>query len=226
MLSCPFQILQGKFSVETYGLHCDQLVMMILGAVLSQLISIEGTIGSSDVIGPHPMDEDAEEEVYNDGEDDDGMKSPQDWGDMDFVDEVDEDMLWPEGNPTVEEGDPEESGHLNISEDQAAYPIVLNRVQIQRAKALKELCINPSSPKAWLMDAYHSVVLSVFTTNTNHNIHSPLHSPIDSFIMSTSIDMQGCFVLLHLISSNLAKLIYATMFSILTEVIKTSDPYQ
>jgi hypothetical protein len=57
-----------------------QLVMMILGAVLSQLISIEGTIGSSDVIGPCLMDEDAEEEVYNDGEDDDGMKSPQDWG--------------------------------------------------------------------------------------------------------------------------------------------------
>jgi hypothetical protein len=145
---------------------------------------------------------------------------------MDFVDEVDEDMLWPEGNPTVKEGDPEESGHLNVSEDQAAYPIELNRVQIQHAEALKELYIDPSSPKAWLMDAYHSIVLSVFTTNTNHDIHSPLHSPIDSFIMSTSIDMQGCFVLLHLISSNLAKLIYATMFSILTEVIKTSDPYQ
>ncbi|KAG1854004.1 hypothetical protein F4604DRAFT_1932969 [Suillus subluteus] len=199
---CPFQILQEKDSVETYGLHCDRLVMMILRAVSSQSASIEGTVGSSDIV-----DGDAKEEVDDDGEDDDGMLPSQDWGDMDFVDEVDEDTLWPEGDPTVEEEDPED-------------------VQIQRAKTLRECCTDPGSSKAWLMDAYHSVVLSVFTTNTNHDLHGPLDSLIDSFIMSTSIDMQGRFVPPHLISSHLAKLIYAAMFSILTEVMKSSDPYQ
>lgn len=201
--------------------------MMILRAVSSQSASIGGTMDRSDATDAHPINEDVEEEVDDDGEDDDDvMHPPQDWMDMDFVDEVDEDILWPEGDTSVEEEVPEEPVDLDLSDDQAAYPIVLNSVQIQHAKALRERCTDPSSSEAWLMDAYHSVILSVFTTNTNHDLHGPLHSLIDSFIMSTSIDAQGRFVPPHLISSHLAKLIYAALFSILTEVMKTSDPYQ
>ncbi|KAG1787465.1 uncharacterized protein HD556DRAFT_1312664 [Suillus plorans] len=181
---------------------------MILRALSSQSASAEVIIGSSGVKDPNPIDKDTEE---------------KDWEDMDFVDEVDEDTIWLEGDPTVEEDDLTDTDLLN---DQAAYPILLNNVQIQYAKALREYCTNVSSTKAGLMEAYHSVILSVFTTATNHDLWGPLHSPIDSFIMATSINIQGHFVPLHLISSHLAKLIYTTMFSILTEVMKTSDPYK
>ncbi|KAG1724412.1 hypothetical protein EDB19DRAFT_1834180 [Suillus lakei] len=151
---------------------------------------------------------------------------PQDWGDMDFADEVDEDTLCPEGDLIVEEEDPEESPGSDFSDNKAAYPVVLNDVQVQLVKTLREHCVDLGTSKAQLMDAYHSVILLVFTTNTNHNLQGPLHSLIDSFIMSTSIDIQGHFVPPHLISSHLAKLIYAAMFSILTQVMKASDPYQ
>jgi hypothetical protein len=58
MLSRPFQILQEKDSVETYGLHCDRLVMMILCALSSQSSSTDVTVGRSDVKGAHTIDED------------------------------------------------------------------------------------------------------------------------------------------------------------------------
>lgn len=44
--------------------------------------------------------------------------------------------------------------------------------------------------------------------------------------MSTSIDIQQYLIGPHLISSQLAKLIYTTMFSILIEVMKTFNPYK
>jgi hypothetical protein len=226
MLSRPFQILQEKDSVETYGLHCDRLVMMILRALSSQSSFTDVTVGRSDVKGAHTIDEDTEEEVDGGEDEDDGMQPPQDWEDMDFVDEVDEDTIWQEGDQTVEEDVPEDSTDAGLSDNQAAYPIILNHVQIQHAKALREYCTDASSTEGGLMEAYHSVILSVFTTTTNNDLRGPLHSPIDSFIMSTSIDMQGRFVPPHLISSHLAKLIYAAMFSILTEVMKTPDPYK
>jgi hypothetical protein len=218
--------LQEKDSVETYGLHCDRLVMMILRALSSQSASTDVTVGSSDVKGTHPIDEDTEKEVDGGEDEADVIQPSQDWEDMDFVDEVEEDTIWPEGDQTVEEDALEDSTDGDLLYDQAAYPIILNQVQIQHAKALREYCTDASSTEGGLMEAYHSVVLSVFTTTTNKDLHDPLHSPIDSFIMSTSLDMQGHFVPPHLISSHLEKLIYAAMFSILTEVMKTSDPYR
>ncbi|KAG2155359.1 uncharacterized protein EDB93DRAFT_1101917 [Suillus bovinus] len=148
---CAISNSKEKDYVKTYGLHCDQLVMMILHALSSQSASTEVTIGSSGDEGPHLINENTEEEVDDHGKDkDDVMHPPQDWEDMDFIDEIDEDTIWLEGDQTVKE---------------------------------------------------------------------------DSFIIAISIDIQGHFVPPHLISSHLAKLIYAIMFSILTEVMKTFEGY-
>ncbi|KAG2133217.1 uncharacterized protein EDB93DRAFT_1254989 [Suillus bovinus] len=223
---CPFQILQEKHSVEGYGVHIDHLIMMILHIKFIQTsqASDEETSGEAGSnhkdYGELEDDEAVEEDVISPG---------LDWDDMDFADgdEDEEDkserepVLWPD----EDEHDVETLTSLDAIDDQAPYPIFLNAIQKQRAEILREFCANPDSSEEQLMEVYHLLLLSVFTTHSDDNPR-PLQSLVDSFIMSTSIDVQGCFASPHLISSHLAKIIYGTLFCLLTNVMKSLDPYQ
>ncbi|KAG1742046.1 hypothetical protein EDB19DRAFT_1907810 [Suillus lakei] len=214
----PFQILQEKRSVEGYGVHCDRLIMMILRIKFIQTASDEGTcseVGSNYADnGEHEDDKSVDEDVISPG---------LDWDDMDFADgDADEDES-EMGQPDEDESEILTS--LDTVDDWGPYPVFLNTIQKQRAEMLRESCADSDSSEEQLMEAYHLLLLSVFTTHTNDN-SQPLHSLIDSFIMSTSINVRGQFASPHLISSHLSKMVYAALFSILTDVMKSPDPYQ
>lgn len=212
--SRPFQILQEKRSVEGYGVHCDRLIMMILRIKFIQTASDDGTrseVGSD--YGEQEDDESVEEDVIGPG---------LDWDDMDFADGDTDDDERERGQPDEDESEILTS--LDAIDDLAPYPVFLNTIQKQRAEMLRESCADRDSSEEQLMKAYHLLLLSVFTTHTNDN-SQPLHSLVDSFIMSTSINVQGQFASPHLISSHLSKIVYAALFSILTEVMTSPDPY-
>lgn len=162
----------------------------------------------------------------------DDHQTESDWQDMEFADEEDDDegdTLWPEDGPTldmIDEDDDEDNQNSTFMdlEDLAIYPIVLTAEQKRCAQVLMQCCIDKGSSEQRL-SAYHSVVLSIFTTNLDSSQSGPLHSLIEGFVMSTSIDEQGHFLPPHLISPHLAKILYAALFSILTEVMKFPDPY-
>ncbi|KAG2082821.1 hypothetical protein BD769DRAFT_1398275, partial [Suillus cothurnatus] len=211
----PFQMLQEKRSVEAYGVHCDRLIMMILRIKFLHTTSDDGTcseVGSD--YGEQEDDKSVEEDVISPG---------LDWDDMDFTDGDADDDERERGRPDEDESEILTS--LDTIDDLAPYPVFLNTIQKQRAEVLRESCADRDSSEEQLMKAYHLLLLSVFTTHTNDN-SQPLHSLIDSFIMSTSINVQGQFVSPHLISSHLSKIVYAALFSILTEVMMSPDPYQ
>ncbi|KAG1886871.1 uncharacterized protein F5891DRAFT_988734 [Suillus fuscotomentosus] len=217
----PFQILQERHSVEGYGVHCDRLIMMILRIKSIQTDSDEGTSSeASSDYESHGECEGIEEDIIIPG---------LDWNDMDFADgdgDEDEDeegergpISWPD-----EDGS-ENLTCLSAADDHPPYPIFLNAIQKRRAKILRESCADPDSSEEQLMEAYHLLLLSAFTTHTNDNPR-PLHSFVDSFVISTSVNVQGHFASPHLISSHLSKIVYVGLFSILTEVMKSPDPYQ
>ncbi|KAG1741733.1 hypothetical protein EDD22DRAFT_958991 [Suillus occidentalis] len=187
---------------------------MVLRIKFIQTASDDGTrseVGSD--YGEQEDDESVEADVIGTG---------LDWDDMDFADGDTDDDEREREQPDEDESEILTS--LDAIDDLASYPVFLNTIQKQRAEMLRESCANRDSSKEQLMKAYHLLLLSVFTTHTNDD-SQPLHSLVDSFIMSTSINVQGQFASPHLISSHLSKIVYAALFSILTEVMTSPDPY-
>lgn len=161
------------------------------------------------------------------------LNPARDLQDMDFADEDSEEdernSLWPEDDPAGTDPDADDQDSVNSelpSDDLAPYPIVLNLYQRQCAQALKKCAMELHSSPLQLLTAYHALVLSIFTTHSDTHSLGPLHSLTDSFVISTSIDNQGRFSPPHLISPRLARMMYAALFSMLTEVLKALDPYQ
>ena len=191
--------------------------------------------------GDHPTDHrDAEE--YDDEDDDDDDDDDDDVnGDEDRLgdegeDQDEDDLLasradqegspWPEDAPSVTEDEPAvELADSDFVDDLPPYPVVLGSMQVKRAVELRDLCANPNSSEDELLEAYHSIILSVFMTNICHK-SPPLHSLIDGFIISTGIDVSMRFTPPHLISNHLSKILYITLFSILTDVMKTTNPHE
>ncbi|KAG2030030.1 hypothetical protein BDR03DRAFT_1017625 [Suillus americanus] len=208
----PFQVLQHVELVTSYGHYCDRLVMMALRALDS---------GDIEDLQKKVLDGDSRAQS-----EEDVLADRQSFDVHQDCDE--EDSLWPEDGSileTINDDDQDlEYFDLETLEDLAAYPIVLNSKQKRCAQELIQCCIN-KSPSQQCLSAYHSVLLSIFTTNTDSSSFGPLHSLIEGFVMSTSIDGRGQFLPPHLISPHLAKILYAALFSILTEVMKFPDPY-
>lgn len=108
------------------------------------------------------------------------------------------------------------------------YPVVLHPTLLRFAKKLRD-CFqrpDPQLSQKSLLQAYHQMVLAIFTTQADVRQLGPLHSLVDAFAMSISIDTHARFMPPHSISSHLAKVVYAALFSMLTQVIKMPDPYQ
>jgi hypothetical protein len=173
-------------------------------------------------------DEDEEEdeekgEAEDEDEDEDEEKDEDEDEDEDEEEDEEKDEDEDEEDTCFEE---EDSIYLEASTHEDIYPVILNSIQRQYVEALREHCINPGSTEDQLIVAYHNLVLSIFTTTPDHQPVGPLHSIIEAFIISTSIDLEESFSPPHLISPNLSKVIYAALFSILAEVLKKSDPYQ
>ncbi|KAG1723912.1 uncharacterized protein EDB91DRAFT_1087653 [Suillus paluster] len=144
-------------------------------------------------------------EGHTDDEDDnyDTSDLQLDWENMDLIDidgEVEgegkgkgkdkdegegEDTLWSKEDSL----EMESLMNLEAMDDEASYPVILNSVQIQQAKMLRECCSNDSFSEEQCIEAYHTLLLSVFTTHTT-------------------------------------RILYAALFSILTHVMNTPDPYQ
>ncbi|KAG2045483.1 hypothetical protein BDR06DRAFT_1015606 [Suillus hirtellus] len=248
--SRPFQILQEKESIAAYGLICDRLVMMVLRTFCrGESEGRSESDGESGKESSEESEEESEEESGREGESNslrDGECDSEQAGsegerESDYVSSDNEDLdEWGHGENENETNHRNSTytGDISHREDQAneaegydtpshSYPVTLHPTVLQCAKRLRDRCRRPlaqSSQKS-LQQAYHSLVLATFTTKTDKG-HFPLHSLMDGFVMSISIDAHLRFVPAHLISSHLAKVIYSALFSMLVQVLKTPDPYQ
>lgn len=203
---------------------------MTLRVLISQLDSTEESQGSSQAA---PDDSSTSVEDPQEEEDSHGGDLPAGLDELDFADEDEDEDEEEEEDPWFQDPSQlididEDQGFIDfeVSEDLATYPVTLNSHQRGCAQVLRECCIDPHSSEEHLLQAYHGLVLSIFTTSPGNPPLGPLHSLVHAFIISTSIDIEQRFSPPHLISPYVSKMIYAALFSILKEVIEMPDPYQ
>ena len=103
------------------------------------------------------------------------------------------------------------------------YPVHLTSQQVKCGKNLINALKEPKSSLAQLQAAYHKLLLSLVTTQRIKGLEDRFHSPLEIFIISSSIGKDGTFQPVHLISSAIAKISYSALYAMLYDCIHSDD---
>ncbi|KAH7920458.1 hypothetical protein BV22DRAFT_1181093 [Leucogyrophana mollusca] len=185
------------------------------------------------------LDDDENEDADNDEDnvdaDTDGDGRDEDSGDADSGDDSGDVDSGGTDNGDVDDTNTDNAGEdvdededMNIVEDpdpdHDRFDVHLSLAQQKCAKALAHFLEDETSSERSILEAYHAVILSAFTSQSRKGLSDRFHSTVDAFMILNSIDVEGKFTPVERNSPEFSKLQYVALYSILSEVVKAEDP--
>lgn len=133
--------------------------------------------------------------------------------------------------PTFSEDDDNDT-FLGVSSDEEpeedrlkSYPVFFSEEQ---RRTLSELYdgLNAGSDDDALLGLFHEASLALFTTETKDHRHHRLHNPVEGFIISFNLRMDGSFRRPEGIAPNLSILQYWAQYAVLYDGVYVKSPDQ